>query len=450
MKNTINLMLSAVVATFIAGCGGGNPSNAGSTSVVNNIGYIPFSTSVTSRNDVLYKTDGTAANTNIVSNTYLPSGSNNLISSSIGGFVKNNNTLYIATQVLRSPCLVGCNLTYGYLTLNLSNDTVAQPSITKVVSSNDLNSFLPSYVASNNGLYVFSSHSAGLAYADMKLIDNTGVHAMTNNTDYTPWMIPLVSAMNNNSIYVSAHKISNQNGDITDFGILKLDTSTNTFSLLVSGYYINSMAIFNSDLYFIAKDNSNKWKLFKFDTNNNVTSLYDFNTASRERLYAFNGSLYFIGGTTIYKYDIANGTINSLLNTNIAIGTNNNSSKYGFGGYIELNNKLYLYAGNKLFEIDGANNSATNLTPNLNITDNVVYKANGKLYFGADNGSIGTELYKYDGSSVNLVKDINIGAGSSIPRHITELNGDIVFQASQDGTNNKLFKLNNNTLTPLN
>ena len=38
---------------------------------------------------------------------------------------------------------------------------------------------------------------------------------------------------------------------------------------------------------------------------------------------------------------------------------------------------------------------------------------NGELYFTADDGVHGRELFKTDGTTISLVKDINVGSGSS-------------------------------------
>src|SRR5262249_13551443 len=62
------------------------------------------------------------------------------------------------------------------------------------------------------------------------------------------------------------------------------------------------------------------------------------------------------------------------------------------------------------------------------------------LFFAANNGSTGVELWKsedpFDGTSTTQVKDINTTgiAGSSIPRHLTNVSGTLFFYAT-DGIN---------------
>lgn len=61
---------------------------------------------------------------------------------------------------------------------------------------------------------------------------------------------------------------------------------------------------------------------------------------------------------------------------------------------------------------------------------------NGKLYFRADDGTNGSELWVTDGTVVgtSLFKDINPGVGSSSPYGFTEFNGKLYFKAD-DGAN---------------
>jgi ELWxxDGT repeat protein len=62
------------------------------------------------------------------------------------------------------------------------------------------------------------------------------------------------------------------------------------------------------------------------------------------------------------------------------------------------------------------------------------------LYFRADDGAHGTELWRTDGTTTSLVEDINTGSNGSYPEHLTALNGYLYFQAD-DGTNgNELWR----------
>ncbi|MBD2057868.1 pre-peptidase C-terminal domain-containing protein [Oculatella sp. FACHB-28] len=68
---------------------------------------------------------------------------------------------------------------------------------------------------------------------------------------------------------------------------------------------------------------------------------------------------------------------------------------------------------------------------------------NGVLYFAADDGVNGTELWKSDGTAAGtvLVKDINTTVGgSSLPRSLTAVGDTLYFVASNQGGNFELWK----------
>lgn len=65
-----------------------------------------------------------------------------------------------------------------------------------------------------------------------------------------------------------------------------------------------------------------------------------------------------------------------------------------------------------------------------------VIEFNGSILFAATTATTGVELYKYDGSDVTLVKDINPGSANSDCENFYLLNGKILFTAN-NGTNGK-------------
>jgi ELWxxDGT repeat protein len=119
-----------------------------------------------------------------------------------------------------------------------------------------------------------------------------------------------------------------------------------------------------------------------------------------------------------------------------------------------LNNKLYFFAidetnGNELWVSDGTENG-TQLVKDINLSGSSsggfrrlppdLTAFNNKLYFNADNGINGNELWVTDGteSGTQLVKDINPGnpADGSDAFEFTELNNQLYFEAN-DGVNGR-------------
>ena len=64
------------------------------------------------------------------------------------------------------------------------------------------------------------------------------------------------------------------------------------------------------------------------------------------------------------------------------------------------------------------------------------------VYFAADDGVNGNELWKSDGTAAGtvLVEDINPGAGSSVPSYLTNVSGTLFFAASNGVDGIELWK----------
>lgn len=164
----------------------------------------------------------------------------------------------------------------------------------------------------------------------------------------------------------------------------------------------------------------------------------------------------------------------------ITIASGNDSSNPMF--FTEYNGELYFNArgtnvsgiGNELYKTNGTQ-AGTSLVMNLNPNfSGSSYPSNftvfnGELYFTADDGVHGRELFKTDGITITLVKDINVGSGSSSNHSdnmmaMLEENGLLYFFAEDtsgtgydlwktDGTEAgtiKVSELNTNEVTGLN
>ena len=77
-------------------------------------------------------------------------------------------------------------------------------------------------------------------------------------------------------------------------------------------------------------------------------------------------------------------------------------------------------------------------------TSNICYLTaiGNLLYFGANNGINGMELWKSDGTEAGtvLLKDINPGAGSCSIGYLTNVNGTLFFVANDGSTGSELWK----------
>jgi len=74
---------------------------------------------------------------------------------------------------------------------------------------------------------------------------------------------------------------------------------------------------------------------------------------------------------------------------------------------------------------------------------------NGTVYFSANNGSAGQELYKYDGTNApSLVLDLEAGSGGSFPDNMVTLNNQLYFRATTSANGYELWTYSPTTMTP--
>jgi ELWxxDGT repeat protein len=195
--------------------------------------------------------------------------------------------------------------------------------------------------------------------------------------------------------------LTNVNGRLfftANGGVLWKSDGSPTDTTPVAGYTASELANVNGTLFF-AEGSSG---LYKSDGTTAGTTLLSSECASN--LTNVNGELFFAGDDSTYGRELwkSAGT---------AAGTTLVKDIYPggyFGGYGYYPN----------------NSNPSNLT-----------NVNGTLYFSANDGTHGTELWKSDGTSAGtiMVADINPGSGGSYPNDLTNVNGTLFFTAN-DGT----------------
>ena len=103
--------------------------------------------------------------------------------------------------------------------------------------------------------------------------------------------------------------------------------------------------------------------------------------------------------------------------------------------------------GEELFRSDGSTvELVEDLNPGANgsaIGDLVRY--DGHLYFHAGTPSTGIELYYYDGSSIRLAADIVSGSDASLPLRLTVYNGFLYFAAQNANQDRELYRYSPST-----
>jgi ELWxxDGT repeat protein len=336
----------------------------------------------------------------------------------------------------------------------------------------------------NNALYFFSRSSDPLKGTELWKYDGTTANLVTEiflrrenpfyfgRSSLFPWDFTVFD----NALYISA-------GDSTvpGYELWKYDgTSASLVSNIFRGQahwldwpLSSELTVFNNTLYFRANadwgNNTELWKYTGRPTRPGgrptVTLAADINpgkplsgrggSSSPSGLTVFDNGLYFsaddgVHGRELWKY---NGTTASLV-ADIFPGKDllgRGSSSYPYGLRV-FDNALYFNAddgvhGRELWKYDGTTTSlVADLNPGsgssgpdyLTVFDNA-------LYFSANDGVHGRYLWKYDGTTASLVADINPGSGHSYPTNLTVFDNALYFIAYDGVHDRDLWKYDGTT-----
>lgn len=214
------------------------------------------------------------------------------------------------------------------------------------------------------------------------------------------------------------------------------------------------LTIFNGKLYFQAYDTSVGRELFELDpTTNNVklaAEIYPGNlSGSPSQLIVLNNKLYFAAndgntGNELFEYDGNNPPARITdINPGNGSGLSTTSSlvifqnKLFFSGYDTGSNSY------QLLSYDPATNGITlaaAINPSTSAYINYPTAYNGKIFFAANDGTTGIELWSYDGTNAVLEHDIIPGNASSIINNITLSGASLYFTARGTGIGIELFR----------
>jgi ELWxxDGT repeat protein len=208
-------------------------------------------------------------------------------------------------------------------------------------------------------------------------------------------------------------------------------------------------------LFFSADDGTNGIELWQSDGTDLGTTMVkniypdSDNSSSPHNLIDVNGTLYFVAtddgaDVSIWKSD---GTVDGTIRQdNIHSGNDTVSNLTNVNGTLFFTADTYNdgESGIELWKTDGTGvSTSTSLVKDINTLEHDgsspagLTNINGTLFFSANDGTNGIELWKSDGTATGtvMVKDINDhGHDSSSPSYLTNVNGTVYFSAS-DGTN---------------
>jgi len=459
----------------MTGCGNSsNGTNAAASTTTNQNGvqetYLAYSpTNFT--NDQLWKSDGTTTNTGQVS-TVMSAGS--IIqdqSLQIQEVYQVGNYLYswvrYSDDTGNSLFPSGYNKLYQTDITNSYNTTLVSGVYKDLSDSLFVFGGLKHFTASNGNTYIFNREGTDNMKTKLTRINNDGSTTdIAQPTGYYLYPILCSYFQDGDILYVEA-------GSTTDTKLFSIDLSSNNPTWTAVPQYGTHTGYATSDLY---KVND---KLYTFSYDGTAYHLSSTDLTSAQTDIATIGSNY----EPAWKTSLLNEHPYAIDNTSLYIAmhktdtgekglfrvdTNNNINFLG-GSYTDMGQcyeifsfqgEIYylgeaLSGGLNLYKYSNSGSTTTLVTTipqsisNTEFILNSAYITSTKLYY-AKSDSRGLELWSYDGTTERFEVDINPGSGNSRPTRIIELNGKIILQASQDGTNNKLLSWDGTTLTPLN
>jgi ELWxxDGT repeat protein len=236
----------------------------------------------------------------------------------------------------------------------------------------------------------------------------------------------------------------------------------------------DDFTVLNDKLYFTAESgDSNDRRLWVTDGTTEGTQLvknieFSYLYSYSSRLIKFNNKLYFtaddgVNGEELWVSDGTKAGTQLVKDINPRLSSSGNPQSSDIENFTEFNNKLYFTAddgvnGRELWVSDGTK-AGTQLLKDIKSGSNDSFPGsftlfNNRLYFTANDGVNGKELWVSDGTraGTQLVDDLNPGSSSFFDDFTDDLKvlGDELFFTGDNGeTGTELFKLSFNNSTTI-
>lgn len=387
--------------------------------------------------DALWKSDGTPGGT-----AFFPNGG----TSSPRNFLPTSNYLFFVSGFWTS----------GY-ELYRTDGTTAGTILLKDIDPG-MNSSSPSNMLDVNGTLFFTATN-GTYGNELWKSDGTAAGTVLVK-DVKPGTgsssIGRIATINNTFIFVAD---DGTNG----YALWRSDgTAAGTYLVKALGNSFSDIVTLNNTGYFTVNSGAGNELWITDGTTAGTIMLKDINPGSASaypgNLTVMNGFLYFsatdgTNGVELWRTD---GTAaNTLLVKDIAPGNPSALTTVGSCYFTAVNNMLFFTAylpasGNELWVSDGTAAGTVMVkdivpgtnSPFIGYVPQFIH-CNNKLYFTADDGSTGRELWVSDGTSAGtvLTGEINAGTGNGNITYLTDFNGTLFFAAADAPHGNELWRL---------
>lgn len=247
-----------------------------------------------------------------------------------------------------------------------------------------------------------------------------------------------LTAFGNDLVFAAADVANGNPGHL-----YKTDGINTTDLNLFTSY--NSLTRSGSNLYFIGGDNA----LYVTDaTAGNQTKLCNV-VANNVKMCDVNGTLYFIGNTSAAGYELwkTDGTVAGTVLVKDVLPGNSSSNIMEM---VDVNGTLFFNTPTQLWKSDGSSTGTVMIT-GFASTPTLLYNFNGLLVFVQASAGFGNELWKSDGTvpGTMMVKDIWPGGNDGLNNvssteypMFTAINGILYFTANDGLHGRELWKTN--------
>ncbi len=203
------------------------------------------------------------------------------------------------------------------------------------------------------------------------------------------------------------------------------------------------LVVYNDELVFFADDGVNGQEFWKYD-GTSTSLVQDIrggsigSAATSPDFEEYDGKLYFnasTGSQSLWVYDGTDVTNvdNTIGNPRLMTQFNSKLYFYGFVSGSDFGGELWEYDGTTVTNVGDINEGSGNSNIANGVSGGSHFAiVNGNMYFEADDGVNGDELYKFDGTSVTRI-DLNPGSGNGNPDFLSVINSKLYFQG-YDGT----------------
>jgi ELWxxDGT repeat protein len=409
----------------------------------------------------LWRTDGTSTGTVLVKDTW-PGTHDGLHGGNTGSFTNVNGTLFF----------LAFNGTNGF-ELWKSNGTSAGTVLVRDVSPVAYYHF--KYLTNINGTLFFSADDGTHGYELWKSDGTSAGTVMVRDLNAgSAGSYPTNIANVNGTLFLSADdglngwELWKSNGTSAGTVLVRDINPGGHVDLNTSKYVPNSsnpqnLTNVGGRLFFSADDGTHGLELWKSDgTSTGTTLVRDVNGWSTDSSFRFshpasftnvNGTLFFTQeapalGEELWKSDgTSAGTV---LVRDINPGgyfayDPNGNSEYIFASsrpadLVNVNGTLYFFAdgglkGDQLWKSNGTSSGTTlvwNINPGGGRSGGFITNVSGTLFFDAHDDAHGQEVWRSNGTSAGtvLLRDLRPGNGGTLPHYFTNINGTLYFSAA--------------------